>query len=155
VNSVLKGAKAGLTVATSTGNGGGEGEGTGGYFDEEGERLRLAILVAFMVGVIQVFCGIARLGRFGNHLPGSVMTGFTSGAALIIMTSQLKDGLGLLKIPRGLGFFENVYEVIWALGSFMWLPLIFSSSTIILVIVRRNFLAFFLSLFLSSFFCPG
>ncbi len=55
----------------------------------------LAITLAFMVGLIQFFLGLFRLGFLVNFLSHPVISGFTSAAALIIGLSQLKHLLGI------------------------------------------------------------
>ncbi len=60
----------------------------------------LAILLALMVGLIQLLMGVFRLGFLVNFLSHPVIAGFTSAAAIIIAFSQLKHLLGI-KIPRG------------------------------------------------------
>lgn len=59
----------------------------------------LAILLAAMVGVIQLALGLARFGFLVNFLSHPVLTGFTAAAALIIGFSQLKHLLGV-PLPR-------------------------------------------------------
>lgn len=56
--------------------------------------IAMAVLLAFMVGFIQLLLGILRMGFLVNFLSKPVISGFTSGAALIIMLSQLKYLLG-------------------------------------------------------------
>ncbi len=58
-----------------------------------------AVLLALMVGVMQLVMGIGRLGFLVNFLSHPVISGFTSAAALIIGFSQLKHLLGI-NIPR-------------------------------------------------------
>jgi sulfate permease, SulP family len=54
------------------------------------------LMVATMMGgVILVGFGLARLGGAIKFIPYPVVTGFTSGIALIIFSSQVKDLLGL------------------------------------------------------------
>jgi sulfate permease, SulP family len=55
----------------------------------------LALLLALMVGVIQLAMGLLRFGFLTNFLSHPVLAGFTSAAALIIGASQLKHLLGL------------------------------------------------------------
>ncbi|MBS0471120.1 MAG: STAS domain-containing protein [Proteobacteria bacterium] len=54
----------------------------------------LAIATA-MAGVLLVAAGLLRLGSFIKYIPYPVVTGFTSGIALIIFSSQVGDLLGL------------------------------------------------------------
>ncbi|MFP5354382.1 MAG: SulP family inorganic anion transporter, partial [Gemmatimonadota bacterium] len=48
-----------------------------------------------MAGVILVLMGVFRLGTMIKFIPQPLITGFTSGIAIIIFTSQVKDFLGL------------------------------------------------------------
>lgn len=57
--------------------------------------IAMAIFLAFMVGLIQIILGIFRMGFLVNFLSRPVISGFTSGAALIIIFSQLKHLLGI------------------------------------------------------------
>ena len=55
----------------------------------------LAILLAFMIGVFQVAFGIFKLGFLVNFLSKPVISGFTSGAAIIIGMNQVGNLLGI------------------------------------------------------------
>jgi SulP family sulfate permease len=59
------------------------------------DYLSLAITLAFLVGGLQILMGVLRLGVLVNFISGSVITGFTSGAAVIIALGQIKHLLGL------------------------------------------------------------
>lgn len=52
-------------------------------------------VATLMAGGILVVMGVARLGVAIKFIPAPVVTGFTSGIALIIFSSQVKDFLGL------------------------------------------------------------
>ncbi len=68
--------------------------------------LELAILLAFMVGVIQLALGLLRFGTVTNFLSHPVLSGFTSAAAIIIGMAQLKHLVGI-PIPGD----ENVFII--------------------------------------------
>ncbi len=53
------------------------------------------IVATMMAGVILVILGLARLGAAIKFIPHPVVVGFTSGIAVIIFSSQVKDFLGL------------------------------------------------------------
>ena len=53
------------------------------------------IVATLMAGVILVVLGVAKLGAAIKFIPHPVVTGFTSGIAVIIFSSQVKDFLGL------------------------------------------------------------
>jgi len=57
--------------------------------------IAMAIVLAFMVGAIQVLLGLLRMGFLVSFLSKPVISGFTSAAALIIIFSQLKHLLGV------------------------------------------------------------
>ncbi|MFA9556979.1 SulP family inorganic anion transporter [Evansella sp. AB-rgal1] len=59
------------------------------------EYISLVLLLMLMIGLIQFFMGIFRLGFLVNFLSHSVISGFTSAAAIIIGLSQLKHLLGV------------------------------------------------------------
>ena len=61
----------------------------------DGEYLIAAIFMAAIVGVIQLGLGFLRLGFLSNMLSRPVISGFTSGAAIIIGVSQLRYVLGV------------------------------------------------------------
>ncbi len=77
----------------------------------------LAILLALLVGSIQLLMGLFRLGFMVNFLSHPVISGFTSAAALIIGLSQLKHLLGI-DLPRS----SYVFEII--IGAFKNIELI-------------------------------
>jgi SulP family sulfate permease len=57
--------------------------------------ISLAVVLALLVGALQLVLGLARFGFLVNFLSHPVLTGFTSAAALIIGLSQLKHLLGV------------------------------------------------------------
>ena len=75
--------------------------------------VRYALTLTFMVGVIQLAMGLARLGTLVNFVSHSVIVGFTSGAAVLIAASQLENFLGL-EMPGGLRFYE-IFVHLWRL----------------------------------------
>ncbi len=67
------------------------------------QYVSLALTLTFLVGLIQVVMGLAKLGTLVNFISHSVVTGFTAGAAILIATNQVKHFTGLA-IPRGSDF---------------------------------------------------
>ena len=53
------------------------------------------IVATFIAGIMLILMGLARLGAVIKFIPHPLIIGFTSGIALIIFSSQLKDFLGL------------------------------------------------------------
>jgi len=74
--------------------------------------INLAITLAFLIGVFKLSLGWLRLGTLMNFVSHTVVVGFTTGAAVLIVASQVKDFFGL-PIPRG----ANFTQVITGLGT--------------------------------------
>jgi sulfate permease, SulP family len=53
------------------------------------------LLATLLAGAMLILLGLARLGTIIKYIPYPVVTGFTSGIAVIIFTSQIKEFLGL------------------------------------------------------------
>lgn len=59
------------------------------------------IISTIMAGVLLVIFGCLRLGTLLKYFPHPLIVGFTSGIALVIFSTQIKDALGLdiVKVP--------------------------------------------------------
>jgi SulP family sulfate permease len=79
----------------------------------------LALTLAFMVGMIQLVMGFARLGAIVNFISHSVVIGFTAGAAVLIMFNQVKNFFAL-DIERGAHPHEVVVHFINHLSEIGW-----------------------------------
>lgn len=75
------------------------------------EFLALSILLALMVGALQLIFGLLRLGFVVNLLSHPVLSGFISAAAIIIGLSQLHHILGVSSASGSL------HDILWGLGS--------------------------------------
>lgn len=53
------------------------------------------LMVSFMAGIILILFGFAGLGTYIKYIPYPVVTGLTTGIAVVIFSSQFKDFLGL------------------------------------------------------------
>jgi SulP family sulfate permease len=74
-----------------------------------------ALTLTFMVGVIELAMGIARLGALVNFISHSVIVGFTAGAAVLIAASQLKNFFGI-DMPSGLHLMEKLLYFVEHIG---------------------------------------
>ncbi|MCW5889299.1 MAG: SulP family inorganic anion transporter [bacterium] len=59
------------------------------------ERVQAAVLIALMVGAIQLGISLLRLGDLTRYISHSVIVGFTAGASLLLVLDQTKNLLGL------------------------------------------------------------
>lgn len=72
---------------------------SGTFVPGSAEFITAAITLAFLVGLFQLALGLARLGALVDFVSHSVMTGFITGAALLIGLSQVRHATGL-DLPR-------------------------------------------------------
>lgn len=82
-----------------------------GSFEKPEERLAAAILMAFLIGVIQTGITLLRLGDLSRFISHSVIVGFTLGAAILLFLDQLRNFLGL---PRA-GTYDDHFLVRFSL----------------------------------------
>ena len=70
-----------------------------------------AFTLAFMSGALMLAMGLVRAGALVNFISHTVVVGFTAGAGILIIASQLRDFFGI-DIPRGteplLALFQSV-----------------------------------------------
>jgi SulP family sulfate permease len=69
--------------------------------------IALALTLTFLVGALQLALGLARAGRLIDLVPHSVIVGFTAGAAILIINSQIAPFFGL-DLTRGTSVIDNV-----------------------------------------------
>src|SRR5947209_8230760 len=53
------------------------------------------MVTTVLAGIVLILMGLAKFGGVIKFIPAPVITGFTSGIAVIIFSSQVKDFLGL------------------------------------------------------------
>ena len=105
---------------------------------DPGRYVTLAGLLAVLVGAIQVLMGVLRLGVLTAFMSHSVLSGFTSAAALVIAASQVKDLLGL--DAERAGTFPEIVASVWRSAGTVHLPtvLVAAFSIVALVLLRRH-----------------
>lgn len=94
------------------------------------EYVGLVLTLTFMVGALQLqlLLGLARVGKWVDMVPHSVIAGFTAGAAILIVNSQVGALLGLE--PRGLSVAQTLQAVFTTYQSVQTLPMIAALATI-------------------------
>ena len=85
--------------------------------------------VCFMAGVILLICGIFRVGKLVSFIPAPVITGFTSGIAVIIALGQIDNFFG----THSEG--ESAIDKLVSYGEFGFTPDIFTVLIGLLVVV--------------------
>jgi len=78
------------------------------------EYIQLALTLTFLVGVMQLAMGLARMGALVNFISHTVVISFTAGAACLIFASQMKHFFGV-EIPSGTSFARTWHDFALAL----------------------------------------
>ena len=98
------------------------------------DYVRLAAVLAFMVGVINTTLGVFRLGFLVSLLSPAVVTGFMSASSIIIFCTQLKDAFGV-SIARTNYFYLNAYWVSQQLWTASYIAVLFCLCSLIFLYV--------------------
>jgi SulP family sulfate permease len=95
-------------------------------------------VATFMAGAFLILMGILRLGTIIKYIPYPIIVGFTSGIALTIFATQIKDlfGLQIESVPADfIGkwgvYFQNIHTINW------WSLLIGVCSILIIVFTPK------------------
>jgi len=83
------------------------------------EYIRLVLMMTFLTGVFQLAMGLARMGVLVNFISHTVVLGFTAGAGLLIISTQLTHFLGI-PMPRGVSFAETLHYTLYGLDEINW-----------------------------------
>ncbi len=88
-----------------------------------------------MAGVILLVMGIARLGTMIKYIPYPVTMGFTSGIAVLIFSTQIKDffGLNVDKVPSE--FIEKMKVLGEHLTTFQWPTVALAGASIAVILL--------------------
>ena len=95
------------------------------------DGLAAATLIA---GLLLIVMGVARMGAVIKFIPYPVTVGFTTGIALIIFSSQLRDFMGLQMSDVPAHFVDKWGAYAGALGSFSAAAVAVSIGTIIILL---------------------
>ena len=74
-------------------------------------------IATLMAGVFLILLGVLRLGTIIKYIPYPIVVGFTSGIAVTIFTTQIKDLLGLTMTSIPSDFIEKWIAYIYNIGS--------------------------------------
>src|SRR5574344_1960135 len=95
-------------------------------------------IATFMAGIFLVLFGLLHLGTIIKYIPYPIVVGFTSGIAVTIFTTQIKDlfGLQLSSVPSD--FIEKWIVYIQNMNTTdMWTAIIGIASVVVIAITPR------------------
>lgn len=101
------------------------------------QYVNLVLTLTFMVGALQLLLGLARVGRWVEKVPHSVIVGFTAGAAVLIVNSQVGTVLGI-ELPRGQSVLQTIQAVTERAHEVQALPIIAGLGTILISVAARR-----------------
>lgn len=95
-------------------------------------------IATLMAGVFLILFGILRLGTIIKYIPYPIIVGFTSGIAITIFTTQIKDLLGMQMDAVPADFIEKWIAYFKHLGSIdLWSTIVGLVSVIIIAATPR------------------
>lgn len=75
-------------------------------------------VATIMAGIFLIIMGFLKLGSLIKYIPSSITTGFTSGIAIVIFSTQIKDFLGLQMksvpsefINKWIAYFNSIHSI--------------------------------------------
>lgn len=96
------------------------------------------ILATFLAGLMLILMGVLKLGNVIKFIPYPIVVGFTSGIALTIFSTQIKDFFGLTTPKLPAGFFEKWSIYFQNFSSVnIWATAIAVLSVIIIVVTPK------------------
>lgn len=101
--------------------------------------VKLALTLTLLAGLIQLAMGVARLGVLVNFISHTVILGFTAGAALLIIASQIKNFFGL-DIPREAKIHEVVLHLVTRTGDIKPWVVVVGVATLVVGLLSRRLL---------------
>jgi SulP family sulfate permease len=87
------------------------------------------ITATLLAGILLLLMGFAKLGSVIKYMPFSLVVGFTSGIALVIFSSQIKDFFGLKMGTVPAGFIEKWVAYGQNLSSINWWAFLIAAGT--------------------------
>ncbi|CAB3220322.1 unnamed protein product [Arctia plantaginis] len=99
-------------------------------------------VLSFMVGIFQLLMWCLRMGAVSTLLSEPLVSGFTTGASLQVLASQLKDlfGIKIPALPTNYKVINNVIEVSKRLPSLNWVAVAISFITCLLLALNNEHL---------------
>jgi len=117
-----------------------------------GDRETVLVTLVLLIGVFQIVLGVLRLGWLTRFIPFSVMTGFMTGVAILVIIGQLGDFTGYYSSYSGK--IAQLADLVLNTESIEWATLAVGLSTIALIYLlgstRLSKFSLILSLLLAS-----
>ena len=93
------------------------------------------VICTILAGGLLVTMGVTRMGTMIKYIPYPVTMGFTSGIAVLIFSTQIKDFLGLTVDKMPSEFVEKMRVLIGQLGTTQWSTVAVAVASLMLILL--------------------
>lgn len=100
--------------------------------------IEFALAITLLAGIFQLILGLGRMGTLINFVSHVVVVGFTAGAAILIMFSQLKHLLGLY-VKSGSSLIASLRLIGENIGATNFYALAIGFGTFLIAILSKKF----------------
>ncbi len=97
------------------------------------------LMLTFMVGVIQLGLGFGRMGRYVSFVSNAVVVSFMTGAAVLLITNQMKSALGI-DIPSRTAFLETWEQILRHITEINWSVFAVTVFTLVMTVLFRKYI---------------
>ena len=105
------------------------------------EKLSLMPLLVLMVGIICLIGAVLKAAELVQYISQSVLVGYITGAAILIMINQGKHLLGVAEVVEpASNFFGMLRELITANVAYLWQPAVLGIGTLLLYLAMTKWL---------------
>lgn len=108
----------------------------------QGYPMTFVPLIVFMAGLLCVIGAFAKATEMLQFVSRSVLVGYITGAATLIIASQMRYVLGLNDIHGGSSFFSMCSAILCNLEQVQWQPIMLSIITFALFIPLKKYFRF-------------
>lgn len=92
------------------------------------------IIATFMAGIFLILMGVLRVGTIIKYIPYPIIVGFTSGIALTIFTTQIKDLFGMQIADVPADFISKWVIYFQHIGTINFWPLLIGVGSILIIV---------------------
>jgi sulfate permease, SulP family len=93
------------------------------------------LIATFIAGIMLLLMGFARLGAVIKYIPHPLIVGFTTGIAVIIFSSQIKDFLGLQMGAIPSGFIDKWKQYFGHMAHVSWQAICIAMGTMLVILL--------------------
>ncbi len=103
------------------------------------EMLSLVPLLILMVGLFVVVGAYFKVANFVQYISRSVITGYITAAALLIIANQIPKALGLNLPRKGATFYDSITLITSSIDTIHWITVGISLATVVLYVLLNRF----------------